>query len=284
MTTQRVSLVPDDFIESGATPPGRYYTQGVVFIDTFDYNGQQEKQTAAEFTLLDEAGAQFTVNWSVGDKKRIWPTADGTGLEGAPLTKGSNCAKGLGQAVLQGGLPQSKLSENNIGAAFNGTWADWTEFATGSKDAQQRDRTILVPSKMYLDGAAPAAPVATAAQVATPPPPAQAPAAPPPPQAAPPPPAAPPAPAPAAAPPQSALDVTAYFPDMVRIAQEMIANPDVQHTRQQLSAEVFPKLQAPEGGDASVEAKGAAITALMNGSFSAALVAAGLTLTGEVIS
>ena len=79
------------------------------------------------------------------------------------------------------------------------------------------------------------------------------------------------------------MDVSAFYPDMIRIAQEMLAEEGTQNTRQQLSVDVFNKLMNGDG-PAGPEQKGVAMTALFQDGFTQALVAAGMTLTGEVIS
>jgi hypothetical protein len=281
------SLNISDAIESGITPAGRYFTQDVRFIDDFDYGGQQDKQTACKFKLLTQEGAEYEVIWTVGPKIRIWPTKDGTGLVGAQPGRSSNFIQGVDQAIKSGGLPENRLAgSHNIAEAFQGWWADWDTFSPPGRTPNARGNmpTILVPMKIYLDGAQPAGPAVTAAPQAAP---VQAPApqAPPPQAVTAPAPAPSPAPSPAPAPAPTAAPkaVSGFYPEMVRLTKEMLQNDAVPNTRQQLSAEVFLKLM---DGDvvAGLDLRTNATSAVFTAEFTAVLQAAGLTLTGEVIS
>jgi len=273
---QRVSLLPGDFVESGITPAGRYYTQEVRFIDDFDYGGQQDKQTACRFKLVTQEGSEYEVIWTVGPKTRIWPTKDGTGLVGAQPGKASNFFHGLDQSIKSGGLPENRLAgRHDIAEAFQGWWADWDSFSPPGRTPNARGNmpTILVPMKIYLDGAQPAAPAQTPPAQGQAQGQAQAPST----EQAPTPQAT--APIPAAAP----KDASDFYPEMVRLTKEMLQNEAVPNTRQQLSAEVFMKLM---DGDmvAGINERTNATSMVFTAEFTTVLQEAGITLTGEVIS
>jgi len=183
MTQEQVlNLLPENAIESGATPPGRYYIRTAKFVDDFDYGGTRDtKQTAAQFKLVTEDGSEYNIHWTVGDKTRMWPAQNGSALTGGMYTKSCNFYHGLTQAIACG-LPANRLGPEgaNITAAFEGIWADWIEFTPPGRSANAAGNMpkILIPSKVYLDGATPAAPVQrdvqtiTTADVGTMPPPA----------------------------------------------------------------------------------------------------------------
>lgn len=285
----RTSLLPEDAIEGAATPPGRYYVKESGCVDDFDYGGSQSQQTAVRMLLVNEAGAEFENFWTVGDKNRIRPTADGTGLTGAPISKSCNAFHLFDQAVRTAGLPANVLQEKNL-LAFKDVWVDFDDFTPPGRTANARGNMpkTLIPIKMYLDGQQPAAPVTTATTVAPPAPPTQAPAAPPQAPAPPPapaqvPPAAPPVPT-APAPEAVASPVADLYPGMVKVAQALLQNPDVAtHTRQQLSVDLWNGLENGEG-PASMADKTAAMTEMFKGSFTEVMGAAGITLTGEALS
>jgi hypothetical protein len=92
-----------------------------------------------------------------------------------------------------------------------------------------------------------------------------------------------PSPAPSPAPEQTPKAASGFYPEMVRLTKEMLQNDAVPNTRQQLSAEVFLKLM---DGDvvAGLDLRTNATSAVFTAEFTAVLQAAGLTLTGEVIS
>jgi len=303
---QRITFGLDDFSDSGMTPPGRYYTQAVWFVDDFNYGGQQDYQTALRIKLVTDQGAEYEVTWTVGPKTKLWPTKDGTGLVGGQPGKASNFYHGLDQMVKSGGLPASKLAgQTNIAEAMVGWWADWDTFSPPGRTVNARGNmpTILVPMRIFLDGPQPAQPQQVQ-QAAAPdtsqappstsnfqagPPPAAFQAGPPPSSEAtpqPPPPVAV-VETPSVAGSESTNEsATESFSDMIRITKELLAQKSP-ITRQELYKELFQGLTNGHGEPASLDQKGSAISALYTpdeSGFGAAMTEAGLTLTGEAIS
>jgi len=213
-----VSFNPDDMTSGVVLPvPGRYTWKDAKFVNDFDYGGQQEKQCAAQFILVNDTGEEFELNITVGKLEKLWPSQDGRTLEpvGASVHKSSNFHHFMERAINTGGFPKNRLS-TNIWETFGGLTADFDGYVPPNRTAP-----LSVPVKFYLDGAVPAqAPTPATA------PPAATTTAPPPP--APTAPAPNPAPAPAPT-PGADLDMNAKG---LQLAQAVLADPAMPNQRQ----------------------------------------------------
>jgi len=291
MTEQFVSYDPDDQLASTVVDAGRYCIVGAKFVDDFDYGGSQKKGTAALLQFQDVDGKTYEQHFGVGDKTRIYPSADGQHLVGGQLSENSNWGRVIKFAIQSAGLPKTKLRSSDgipaeIQNIFAGIWGDWIRFVPegqpktkkNARGQDEENRGHLVPNKFYMDGdtVSPSA-VAPAPPAAVPPA-----AVPPAPTQAPPPPAAP-APA-TSAPPPSVTTERSRFPAMMEITRNMVGDPTLPHTRAQLMSEVFQKLDLSDLGEIEQHDMRSVCMSSVMGEFTDYMEANGMKVEAEVVS
>jgi len=303
VTEQLVSYDPDDAVASTVVGPGRYCVVGAKFVDDFDYGGTQKKGTAALLQLQDTEGRTYEQHFGVGDKTRIYPSSDGQGLVGAPISENCTWYRVIKAALQNAGLPKTRLwAAPDVPAAirdiFAGIWGDWISHVPNdapktrknAKGQEEENRGHLIPNKFYMDGDAatpqatspapapsPTPPTAPSTAAPTPPPP--APTAP---VATPPPPSTP---SPAASPvPTAGPAIQPRFEAMMEIARNMIADASIQNTRAQLMTEVFNKLDLSDLPLLEQhDMRGACMSSVMS-EFTEFMGANGMKVEAEVVS
>ena len=115
--TNPVSIRPSEFVEGGAVPVDRNLTWRECRFNLFDYTRKDgtvvATTVAARINYVDDDGQEFEQQYSVTDKERFLPSADGKSLiavgSAASLSKSSNFYV-LMNALINAGFPENKLT------------------------------------------------------------------------------------------------------------------------------------------------------------------------------
>jgi len=112
-----VSIKPSEMVDASLVPDGINVTWKECRFNLFNYTKKDgtivATTVAAKINYVGDDGTVYEVQYSVGDKERFAPSADGKTLmalvPGAALSKSSNFSL-LMNALVNSGLPENKLT------------------------------------------------------------------------------------------------------------------------------------------------------------------------------
>lgn len=275
-----MSNAPSDAIEGGDFPRGdllvvaakfgihEYVKKGVgnnpdgtpAMIPVMGANGKQAVAVAAFVDLRNDDGVVFNQFYSIGDPARFTIAKDGSEIEAGTLKTNSNYFQ-LTKALVNAGYPEQKLrEESKIAALLVGLYAKFDQEQEKRGDSSQ----LVLPQELYQFPWGPAvanAPKAPDVAVIAPN-------------------GTSPAPVPAAA-EEQIITVVANDEAVAKVvaaANAMLDDPDTEGHRQKddLSLYIFKNNSAEE--------KMSMMNLVMGGAVAEALVAAGITITGDSLS